>query len=110
MCLEELLGLKDRYVDRLALHFVLSREPQEVDLYNGRVDAARVGERARTLFKADQVAEYFVCAPRDMIGQVTGALRELNVSADRIHSEHFTVTAGSDVVSPSVTVVAPAVP
>src|SRR5579862_249212 len=39
MCLEELLGLKDRYLDRLALHFVMSREPQEVDLYNGRVDA-----------------------------------------------------------------------
>lgn len=110
MCLEELLGLKDRYIDRLALHFVMSREPQEVDLYNGRVDAARVGELARTLFKADQVAEYFVCGPGDMIEQVTGALRELNVSADRIHSEHFTVAAGSEMVKPSVTGVAPAVP
>jgi len=94
MCLEELLGLKDRYLDRLALHFVMSREPQEVELYNGRVDAARVSELARTVFKADQVAEYFVCGPGDMIEQVTGALRELNVSADRIHGEHFTVEAG----------------
>jgi ring-1,2-phenylacetyl-CoA epoxidase subunit PaaE len=91
MCLEELLGLKDRYLDRLALHFVMSREPQEVELYNGRVDAARVRELARTLFKPDQVAEYFVCGPGDMIEQVSGALRELNVSAERIHGEHFTV-------------------
>src|SRR5882724_4826949 len=91
MCLEELLGLQDRYLDRLALHFVMSREPQEVELYNGRVDAARVRELARTLFKADQVAEYFVCGPGDMIEQVSGALRELNVSAERIHGEHFTV-------------------
>jgi ring-1,2-phenylacetyl-CoA epoxidase subunit PaaE len=104
MCLEELLGLKDRYLDRLALHFVMSREPQEVELYNGRVDASRVRELARALFKADQVAEYFVCGPGDMIEQVSGALRELNVSAERIHSEHFTVVSdypsGSSVAAP----------
>ena len=100
MCLEELLGLKDRYLDRLALHFVMSREPQEVELYNGRVDAMRVRELARTLFKPDQVAEYFVCGPGDMIEQVSGALRELNVRAERIHGEHFTVVGpaqGTDV-------------
>jgi ring-1,2-phenylacetyl-CoA epoxidase subunit PaaE len=91
MCLEELLGLKDRYLDRLALHFVMSREPQEVELYNGRIDAVRVRELARPLFKPDEVTEYFVCGPGDMIEQVSGALRELNVSAERIHGEHFTV-------------------
>jgi len=95
MCLEELLALKDKNVGRLALHFVMSREPQEVDLYNGRVDAARVRELAGTLFKPDEVAEYFVCGPGDMIDQVSAALRGLNVDADRIHSEHFTVAASA---------------
>lgn len=94
MCLEALLALKDQFMGRLALHFVMSREPQEVDLYNGRVDAARVREFARTLFKADQVVEFFVCGPGDMIEQVSGALRDLNVGAERIHSEHFTDAAG----------------
>jgi ferredoxin-NADP reductase/ferredoxin len=94
MCLEELLGLKDQFMDRLSLHFVMSREPQEVDLYNGRVDAARVRELARTLFEADQVAEFFVCGPGDMIEQVSGVLRDLNVGADRIHSERFSDEAG----------------
>jgi ring-1,2-phenylacetyl-CoA epoxidase subunit PaaE len=94
MCLEELLGLKNRYINRLSLHFVMSREPQEVDLYNGRVDAARVRELARTMFKSEQVAEYFVCGPGDMIEQVSGALRDLGVTADRIHSEYFTDEAG----------------
>jgi ring-1,2-phenylacetyl-CoA epoxidase subunit PaaE len=105
MCLEELLGLKDRYLDRLALHFVMSREPQEVELYNGRVDAVRVRELARMLFKPDQIAEYFVCGPGDMIEQVSGALRELNVSAERIHGEHFTVVADHP---GSISVTAPA--
>jgi ring-1,2-phenylacetyl-CoA epoxidase subunit PaaE len=89
MCLEQLLGLKDRFIDRLALHFVMSREPQEVELYNGRIDAARVRELARTLFRPEQVTEFFVCGPGDMIDQVSGVLRDLNVPADRIHSEHF---------------------
>jgi ring-1,2-phenylacetyl-CoA epoxidase subunit PaaE len=89
MCLEELLGLKDRFIDRLALHFVMSREPQEVELYNGRIDAARVREFARTLFKAEQIAEFFVCGPGDMIDQLSGVLRDLHVPPDRIHSEHF---------------------
>ncbi len=93
MCLEELLGLKDRYLDRLALHFLMTREPQEVALYNGRVDAARVRELARTLFKPEQITEYFVCGPGDMIDQVSAALRELNVPAEQIHGEHFTVSS-----------------
>jgi ring-1,2-phenylacetyl-CoA epoxidase subunit PaaE len=106
MCLEELLGLKDRYVDRLALHFVMSREPQEVELYNGRVDAVRVRDLARTLFRPEQVTEYFVCGPGDMIEQVSGALRELNVGAERIHGEHFTVAAPAG--SPAVRAMATA--
>jgi ring-1,2-phenylacetyl-CoA epoxidase subunit PaaE len=95
MCLEELLGLKDRFIDRLALHFVMSREPQEVELYNGRIDATRVRELARILFEADQVCEFFVCGPGDMIDQVSGALGELNVPAERIHSEYFKDEGGS---------------
>jgi len=96
MCLEELLGLKDRYLERLTLHFVMSREPQEVELYNGRLDAARVRQFAATLFLPEQVGEYFVCGPGDMIEQVTATLRELGVDSARVHAEHFTVatTAG----------------
>lgn len=90
MCLEELQALKDRYLARLALHFVMSREPQEVELYNGRIDAARVRQFAAALFAVAEVREFFVCGPGDMIEQVSTALHELGVEAARIHSEHFT--------------------
>jgi ring-1,2-phenylacetyl-CoA epoxidase subunit PaaE len=91
MCLEELLALKDRYLERLALHFVMSREPQEVELYNGRLDAARVRQFAATLFRPAEVGEYFVCGPGDMIEQVSATLHELGVDSARVHAEHFTV-------------------
>jgi len=91
MCLEELLALKDRHLGRLSLHFVMSREPQEVALYNGRIDASRVRQFAAALFRAQDVSEYFVCGPGDMIEQVTATLRELGVEGGRVHAEHFTV-------------------
>jgi ring-1,2-phenylacetyl-CoA epoxidase subunit PaaE len=96
MCLEELLALKDRYLERLALHFVMSREPQEVELYNGRIDAARVRQFAGPLFEPRQVAEYFVCGPGDMIEQVAGTLRGLGVEHAPIHAEHFTVATAPE--------------
>ena len=96
MCLEELLALKDRYLGRLSLHFLMSREPQEVALYNGRIDAPRVRQFAATLFRPLEVKEYFVCGPGDMIEQVTAALRELGVEGSHIHAEHFTLATTAE--------------
>jgi ring-1,2-phenylacetyl-CoA epoxidase subunit PaaE len=109
MCLEELLALKDRYLERLSLHFVMSREPQEVELYNGRIDAARVRRFAATLFYPQEVSEYFVCGPGDMIEQVSATLRELGVDAARVHAEHFTLATAAAAESPAATAAAAAV-
>lgn len=112
MCLEELLALKDRYLDRLALHFLMSREPQEVEIYNGRLDGEHVRQLARSFFTPAEAAEYFVCGPGDMIDSVSQALRDLGVGSDRIRAEHFTVAtvapeaAAAASASPSV----PAIP
>jgi ring-1,2-phenylacetyl-CoA epoxidase subunit PaaE len=95
MCLEELLALKDRYLERLSLHFVMSREPQEVELYNGRIDAARVRRFAASLYRPEEVSEYFVCGPGDMIEQVVAAVRALGGASAPVHSEHFTVESAA---------------
>jgi ring-1,2-phenylacetyl-CoA epoxidase subunit PaaE len=95
MCLEELLALKDRYLDRLALHFVMSREPQEAEIYNGRLDGEHVGQLARSFLTPAEVAEYFVCGPGDMIDTVSAALRQLGVPPERIRAEHFTVATAA---------------
>ena len=101
MCLDELLALKDRYLDRLALHFVMSREPQEVEIYNGRLDGEHVRQLAQSFFAPAEVAECFVCGPGDMIDSVSHALRELGMGADRIRAEHFTVaTTAQDGAAP----------
>ncbi len=108
MCLEELLALKDRYLERLALHFVMSREPQEAALYNGRIDGERVRQFAAALFRPGEIAEYFVCGPGDMIEQVGGSLRALGVEAARIHTEHFSVATAGEGAGHEAAAVAPA--
>ncbi len=91
MCLESLLDLKDRHLGTLALHWLMSREPQEVQFYNGRLDAAHVHEAATHLFSPGTVTGYFVCGPGDMIETVSTTLRELGVEAALIHAEHFSL-------------------
>jgi len=93
MCLEELLALKDRYLDRFSQHFIMSREPQEVQLYNGRIDAQRVKRLAQILFDPAGVAECFLCGPGQMIEEVAAALRECGLEPERVHGEHFQVQA-----------------
>jgi ring-1,2-phenylacetyl-CoA epoxidase subunit PaaE len=66
-----------------------------VDLYNGRLDGPRLRQFAATLFSPQQVREYFLCGPGDMIEQLGATLRELGVEASRIHAEHFTVATAT---------------
>ncbi len=95
MCLEELLALKDRYLERLSLHFFMSREPQDAQIYNGKLDGEHVRRLAGPFFSPAEVAEYFVCGPGDMIDTVSHALRDLGVPAERIRAERFTVATAA---------------
>ena len=93
MFAEELLALKDRYPQRLSLYFLMSREPQDVELFNGRLDASKVAVLGRELFDARGIDGYFLCGPDTMIDSVRAGLLDLGVEQARIHSEHFTSDA-----------------
>lgn len=89
MLVEDLLALKDRFLDRLTLHFVMSREPQEVEWLNGRLDRAWLIRLAGKLFDPAALEGAMLCGPGSMIAELTEALLELGVPKERIHSEHF---------------------
>jgi ring-1,2-phenylacetyl-CoA epoxidase subunit PaaE len=93
MFLEETLALKNRYMDRLSLHFVMSREPQHTELLNGRIDGKKVIELARQLVEISSADEYLICGPGDMVDEVRNALKTLNGTAP-IRFERF-ATANS---------------
>ena len=86
---EELEDLKNRYMGRFSLFHVLSREEQDADLFNGRIDADKVRVLAHSLIPVKDVDEFFLCGPETMIDGATGALLELGVNKDHIHFELF---------------------
>lgn len=89
MFIEDLYALKNRYPDRLQLHFIFSREDQEFAIGTGRLDAEKVAELYERFCSGDRVDEAYVCGPDSMIDTVTAALRELGLGEDVIHAERF---------------------
>lgn len=92
MFLEETLALKNRYIGRFSVYFVMSREPQHAALMNGRIDAAKVEAMAREIPGIASADEYFVCGPGGMVDEVRDAVRRLNVEAP-IRLERFAAAA-----------------
>lgn len=87
MFVEELSDLKNRYPDRLAIVHVLSREPQQVELFSGRLDPDRFGRLLDALCPAESVDEWFCCGPFAMVRDLRGLLRDRG--ATRVHVELF---------------------
>jgi ring-1,2-phenylacetyl-CoA epoxidase subunit PaaE len=94
MFADELADLKDSYPARMQLVHVLSREAQEVDLFAGRLDAAKLRSLLPHTVDVPAVDHWWLCGPFAMVTDATGLLTELGVSRDRIHRELFYVEAG----------------
>jgi ring-1,2-phenylacetyl-CoA epoxidase subunit PaaE len=92
MFLEETLALKNRYLGRFALHFVMSREPQHTAVLNGRIDGAKVRELARQVDGIATADEYFVCGPGSMAEEVRAAIKDVNGNAP-VRCERFASAA-----------------
>jgi ring-1,2-phenylacetyl-CoA epoxidase subunit PaaE len=88
---EALCELKDRYLTRFVLYSVFSREAQEAELFNGRIDAAKVRAFLDMLIPAADIDEAFVCGPASMIDEVEGALVAAGVGREHVHVERFGV-------------------
>ena len=102
---EDLQDLKDRFRDRLTMIHVLSRQAQEVDLLQGRIDGDKVREIIKALLPVGSMDEVFICGPDEMITATENALVEAGVPADRIRTERFTthLPAGAHPVGVSST-------
>lgn len=92
MFAEALADLKDRHPTRLALVHLLSRQPQEVPLLNGRLDADKARALLHGLLAGVAIDEAFVCGPAGMIDGVAAALREAGLADDQVHAERFFAT------------------
>ncbi|MDR6865820.1 ring-1,2-phenylacetyl-CoA epoxidase subunit PaaE [Microbacterium resistens] len=91
MFAEELADLKDAHPDRLDLVHVLSREPRDVELFSGRLDADRLRLLLTTLVPLELMDHVWLCGPFGMLTDARVVLAELGVPPERIHFELFYV-------------------
>lgn len=91
MFADEVADLKDAHPSRLQLVHVLSREPQEVELFSGRLDATRLRRLLPAVCDPPSVDGWWLCGPFGMVTDATAVLGELGVAGGRIHRELFYV-------------------
>ncbi len=95
MFLEEVEDLKDRYRDRFQLVHVLSREPQDVELFSGRLDVDRMSRLLESVVPPDTVDEWFLCGPYAMVSDLRKLLVSEGVAKRNVHAEVFHVDSGT---------------
>jgi ring-1,2-phenylacetyl-CoA epoxidase subunit PaaE len=91
MFAEELADLKNQYPDRLEIVHVLSREPRDVELFSGRLDAGRLRRLLTQLVPLRSIDHVWLCGPFGLITDARAVLGELGFRKDQVHFELFFV-------------------
>lgn len=91
MFAEELADLKDAHHVQFDLMHVLSREPRDVELFSGRLDADRLRQLLTLLVPVTEMDHVWLCGPFGMLSDAREVLEELGVPAERVHFELFYV-------------------
>jgi ring-1,2-phenylacetyl-CoA epoxidase subunit PaaE len=91
MFLEELEDLKNRYPARFQLVHVLSREPQEAELFTGRLDPDRLGQILDRMLPVASVDEWYLCGPFELVTGARDLLHERGADPGHVHLELFHV-------------------
>ena len=86
---DQIMDLKDRFNERLQLINIFSRELNNSEIFNGRIDA----EKLQQLFQAGLIPaetdHCFACGPEEMMNAVETVLPTLGIERSKIHTERF---------------------
>jgi ring-1,2-phenylacetyl-CoA epoxidase subunit PaaE len=97
--LEEIEALKNLYLTRVKLIHILSAQPQEAELFNGRISADKTKVLLETILGSRTIDQAFICGPSSMIDEVEAALRSFRIPAEHIHAERFGVPLAERLLS-----------
>ena len=90
---EELEAIKNQYMSRFQWINILSRERQDIEILNGRINNRKGAELIQHLLDLHAVDEFFLCGPEAMISEVSRGLRAEGIDESKIHYELFAASA-----------------
>jgi len=86
---DELSELKDIYMGRLKLVYVMSREQQDIDLFNGRITGEKCSAFLKHWIDIQDIDVAFICGPEDMMHGVSKSLQDAGMAKEKIRIELF---------------------
>lgn len=86
---EELEDLKNQHMDRFNVIHVLESDAQDIELFQGRVDAEKCAALFEHWIDVDQVDTAFICGPEPMMLGISAALKDHGLSDEQIKFELF---------------------
>ncbi|MEL7251867.1 MAG: 1,2-phenylacetyl-CoA epoxidase subunit PaaE [Bacteroidota bacterium] len=90
---EAIEGLKNQFLNRLSVYYLLSREHTGSDLFSGRIDRERCQIFFDKLIQLKDIDECFLCGPEEMILGVRDELMEQGFTREQIYLELFGTSA-----------------
>ncbi len=93
---EELEALKNRYMNRFRVIYILSREKTDAAIHFGRIDGEKCGALCDKNIDALHTDAFFLCGPENMIFSVKKELEKMGVESSRIHFELFSSPGGKN--------------
>jgi ring-1,2-phenylacetyl-CoA epoxidase subunit PaaE len=93
---EELEALKNKYLDRLRVIHIFSRESPGNKIQKGRINKEKCAELYNAFLKNQSIDEVFICGPEDMILNIRESLIENGVESSKIHFELFATNIKKD--------------
>ncbi len=104
MLRDPLADLKDQFLGRLSVIHIMSREKQDIDLFNGRIDADKCRALLAQWVRLDDIDHVFICGPQQMMEQVSATLLALGLDKSRIRAELFGVAVAASRARPAAAV------
>ena len=91
---EKLQELKDQHLDRFRLFNIMTREPQDIALFNGRLDQTKCAAiLASQWVNVNDMDAAFLCGPEEMIWGCKAALEAAGMAENQVKFELFTSSA-----------------
>jgi ring-1,2-phenylacetyl-CoA epoxidase subunit PaaE len=85
----DLEALKNKYMERLSVYHILSREQADTDLMCGRIDASKCNYFLDKIIDPKHIHEAFLCGPEEMILTAKESLIAAGVPENNVHYELF---------------------
>lgn len=86
---EELEALKNLYMERFEIFYILDEEQRNVEVLSGRLDEEKLKQIFNGLCDKEMIDETFICGPQPLIFAIKEFLEAQGVEEKKIHFELF---------------------